>query len=53
MRKVYFLRGLFILVLFFNSVLIFAQNKITSFPYSESFESGLGEWIQSASDNMD
>jgi len=53
MRKIYFLKQLIVFVLLFSSSLIFAQNKITSFPYSESFESGIGDWVQSTDDAFD
>jgi hypothetical protein len=53
MKFSYLKKGLLVLVLFFSTNLIFAQNKITSFPYSESFETGLGDWVQSPNDNFD
>jgi len=53
MKKNYYLKGLLVLVLFFSTNLIFAQNKITSFPYAESFETGIGDWVQSTDDIFD
>ncbi|MFC2104736.1 M4 family metallopeptidase [Bacteroidota bacterium] len=32
---------------------ITCANTVTSYPYAESFESGLGVWLQDASDNID
>ena len=37
----------------FCTTFLFSQNKITSFPYEESFETGLGDWVQSADDVFD
>jgi Domain of unknown function DUF11/Secretion system C-terminal sorting domain/MAM domain, meprin/A5/mu/N-terminal domain of BNR-repeat neuraminidase len=53
MRKIYLLKGIMVLVLLICTNLIFAQNKITSFPYTESFETGLGDWVQSTDDVFD
>lgn len=53
MKKIYFRIGLLVLLLFFNTIILFSQNKITTFPYEESFETGMGDWIQSSSDIFD
>lgn len=53
MKNNYILKGLLVFVLFAHANLIFAQNKITSFPYSESFETGTADWIQSTDDVFD
>lgn len=53
MKKHYFLNVLLTVVLLFSTSQLFAQNKITSFPYEESFESGFGDWTQSTDDAFD
>jgi uncharacterized repeat protein (TIGR01451 family) len=53
MNSFYLKRGLLVLVLFFCTTFLFSQNKISSFPYAENFETGLGDWIQSTDDVFD
>ena len=36
-----------------TAITISCSSTITSFPYSESFESGIGAWTQDSSDNFD
>ncbi len=52
MKKNY-LKNVLTFVLVLSTTILFSQNKITSFPYTESFESGLGDWVQSADDDFD
>ncbi len=52
MKKIY-LKNVLTFVLVLSTTILFSQNKITSFPYTESFESGLGDWVQSADDVFD
>ena len=52
MTKIY-LKNVLTLVLVLSTTILFSQNKITSFPYTESFESGLGDWVQSPDDVFD
>jgi len=53
MRKYKFLKGLIVLIFFYSGLTIHAQNKISIYPYTESFESGLGDWVQSSVDIFD